>query len=408
MSDLDLVIFVAPFYRANNMEFVEAVERLPGVRTALISADPWENFPAHIRDRVHFWQVPDATNADHLTHAAYELGQRHGKAHRILAISEAIQLQVAEVRERLGIPGMPSDTIRKFRDKGVMKEAFRAAGIPCARHCSAASHEEAHKFVGEVGFPVCVKPVDGAAAQATFKVDNVETLSQILTASGPSRERPLQIEEFVVGEEASLETFSIDGVHLWQSLTHYIPTPLNVVNNPWIQWQVLCPREVNDPQYDDIKAAGRQALDSLGMRSGLTHLEWFRRRDGSLAISEVAARPPGAEITTMINRCHDVDSASIWAQVMVRNHLPEIPPRKYASGAAFLRGMGGVRVRAVHGLEVLKELDCEVCDVKIPEPGEPAATTYEGEGYVLVRDPETEKVRQALATIVDKIRIELV
>ena len=93
---------------------------------------------------------------------------------------------------------------------------------------------------------------------------------------------------------------------------------------------------------------------------------------------------------------------------MVSNHLPEIPPRKYASGAAFLRGMGGVRVRAVHGLEVLKELDCEVCDVKIPEPGEPAATTYEGEGYVLVRDPETEKVRQALATIVDKIRIELV
>ena len=408
MSDLDLVIFVAPFYRANNMEFVEAVDRLPGVRTALISSDPWDRFPRQITERVHFWQVPDATNADHLTHAAFELGQRHGRAHRILAISEAIQVQVAEVRERLGIPGMSSRVIRKFRDKGVMKEAFRAAGVPCARHCSAHSWDEAHEFISQVGFPVCVKPVDGAAAQATFKVDNLQTLDQILTASAPTFDRPLQIEEFVVGEEGSLETFSVDGNHLWQSLTHYTPTPLNVVSNPWIQWQVLCPREVDDPRYDDLKAAGRKALDALGMSSGLTHLEWFRRPDQSLAISEIAARPPGAEITTMINRCHDVDSASIWAQVMIRGHLPEIPGRKYASGAAFLRGMGGGRVRAVHGLEVLDQLDCDVCDAKIPKPGDPAATTYEGEGYVLVRHPETEKVRRALATIVDKVRVELV
>jgi formate-dependent phosphoribosylglycinamide formyltransferase (GAR transformylase) len=405
----DLVIFVAPFYKPSVTEFVDSLGRVPGVRLALISQDPWERFPEQVRNSVAFWQVQDGTSADHIAHAAHQLGHRHGKkAHRILSITEQIQLQVAEVRERLGIDGMSAATIRKFRDKGIMKEAFRAAGVPCARHCAAHNVEAAHRFLQQVGFPVCVKPVDGAAAQATFKVDTMEVLDQILHASAPSQERPLQIEEFVVGDEFSLETFSVDGQHLWHSLTQYEPTPLNVVNNPWIQWKVICPREVDDPEYDDIKAAGRQALDALGMQSGLTHLEWFRRPDGSIAISEVAARPPGAEIVTMINRCHDVDAADIWSQVMVRGELPSIPPRKYASGAAFLRGMGGGRVRAVHGLEVLDGLGDMVTDKKIPQPGDPAANTYEGEGFVLVRHAETQTVRQALACIIDKVRVELI
>lgn len=404
----DLVVFVAPFFRPSVTEFVDAVATVPNVKVAVISQDPWERFPEHVRRRVLFWRVPDATSADDLTHATHELGRRHGKAHRILSVTEQVQLQVAEVRERLGIAGMPPSTIRKFRDKGVMKEAFRAAGVPCARHCAAHSLEEAHAFIAQVGFPVCVKPVDGAAAQATFKVDNQTTLDQILHASAPSYERPLQIEEFVVGEECSFETFSVDGQHLWHSLTHYDPTPLNVVNNPWIQWKVLCPRETDDPKYDDIKEAGRKALDALGMQTGLTHLEWFRRPDGSIAISEVAARPPGAEIVTMMNRCHDFDSAAVWCQVMIRGQMPKIPPRKYASGAAFLRGMGGGRVRAVHGLEVLEHLDGLVVDKHIPQPGDPAATTYEGEGFILVRHPKTQVVRDALAYIIDRVRVELI
>ena len=405
----DLVVFVAPFFKASVTEFVDAVSTLPDVQVAIISQDPWERFPEAVRSRVLFWQVPDATVTDHLAEATHELGLRHGKAHRILSVTEQVQLQVAEVRERLGIAGMPPATIRKFRDKGLMKEAFRAAGVPCARHCAAHNAEQAHEFLHEVGYPVCVKPVDGAAAQATFKVDNKETLDQILHASAPSHERPLQIEEFVVGEESSFETFSLNGKPMWHSLTHYEPTPLNVVNNPWIQWKVYSPRDLDDPKYDDIKEAGRKALDALGMQTGLTHLEWFRRPDGSIAISEIAARPPGAEITTMINRCHDIDSARVWCQLMIRGEMLDIPPRKYSSGAAFLRGMGGGRVRAVHGLEdVLAHLGDMVVDKHIPQPGDPAAITYEGEGFILVRHEETQKVRDALAYIVDKVRVELI
>ena len=71
-----------------------------------------------------------------------------------------------------------------------------------------------------------------------------------------------------------------------------MPNPLDVVRNPWIQWCVLLPKEVEDPRYDDVRKAGYAALQALGMDTGMSHMEWFRRPDGRLAISEIAARPP--------------------------------------------------------------------------------------------------------------------
>jgi len=71
---------------------------------------------------------------------------------------------------------------------------------------------------------------------------------------------------------------------------------------------VLLPRENKGPQYDEIRRVGARALEVLGMQTGLTHMEWFRRRDGSVAISEVAARPPGAQITNLLSHAHETES----------------------------------------------------------------------------------------------------
>jgi hypothetical protein len=62
----------------------------------------------------------------------------------------------------------------------------------------------------------------------------------------------------------------------------------------------------------------------------------------------------------------------------------------------------------VHGLEVLKELGEMVTDVEIPHVGQPASNTYEGEGYIVVRHPETERVREALHLITDRVRVEMI
>lgn len=210
-----------------------------------------------------------------------------------------------------------------------------------------------------------------------------------------------------MGDEHSFETVSIDGRAVWHSLTHYYPSPLEVLRNPWIQWCLVLPREVEEPQYDDIRHSAFRALDVLGMETGLSHMEWFRRPDGSIAISEVAARPPGAQMTTIMSRAHDFDFVAAWARLMVFNEFAA-PPRRYAVGAAYLRGQGRGRVKAIHGLDqVQHEIGSLVVDARLPTPGQEPTGSYEGEGFVIVRHAETAVVQRALQRLISLVRVEL-
>ena len=48
-----------------------------------------------------------------------------------------------------------------------------------------------------------------------------------------------------------------------------------------------------------------------------------------------------------------------------------------------------------------------VIEVKLPEEGQPGSGHYEGEGYVIVRHPDTARVEEAVAAIVKHVRVEL-
>ncbi len=403
------VIYATPFFTPNALQFIQATAALPDITFGLISQEPQELLPPHIRQQLHtHWRVADALNPDQLAWAAQSLSVQVGQPiHRLLSALEQIQVPLAEVRERLGISGMGVEVAKNFRDKARMKDLLRQGGLPCARHRHITSEAEAWSFAQEIGYPMVLKPVAGAGTQTTFRVDNADDMLKALRAVVPDPGQPAILEEFITGEEHSFETISIQGQPVWHSITHYLPSPLDAMRHPWIQWCLLLPREIDDGRYDDIREIGRRTLQLLGMDTGLSHLEWFRRRDGSLAISEVGARPPGAQIPTLMSRANDIDMVSAWAQLMVFGTF-EPPVRKYAVGAAFLRGQGQGRVKAIHGLDQAgRELAHLITDFRLPEIGQPASVSYEGEGFVIVRHEETAVVGQALKRLINLIRVEL-
>lgn len=405
---MHFVVHIAPNYTENAVRFIDKFLHVEGIRPALISQEPLDWLPEHLRRRVaDFRLVPDVFNAEQLTVAAQSLEGANGKIHRLTAATEQVQIAVAQVRESLGIEGMNVATVQNFRDKARMKKLLREAGIPTAKYCQAENEQSARDFCSENGYPVVAKPLDGAATQATFMVENEHDLNDALSKLAPSAAKPIILEEFIKGEEFSFDTFSIHGEPVFHSLTMYLPNPLHVVRNAWIQWQVVLPREVNESQYDDIREVAFKTLKVLGMQTGMTHLEWFRRQDGSIAISEVAARPPGAQITTMISRSCDFDSEWAWFQTQIFETFPEVH-RKYAVGAAFLRGMGEGRVTAVRGLDMVKQdFGHLICDLRVPHLGQEKAKSYEGEGYLILRHPETEVVREALSRVVADVKVIL-
>lgn len=404
---MPVVIYASPWFTENAVRFLGAVAALD-IRLGLITQEPIERLPPELCARIAaHWVVADAFQTDQLVNAANTLALQLGPIHRLLGAVEQLQVPLAEARAHLGLPGLSVEAAHNFRDKARMKTMLALAGLPCAHHRLVENAADAWGFAREIGYPLIVKPPAGAGAQSTYRADDAETFAEALAASAPSAQQPVLIEEFITGQEHSFETFSLDGRPVFHSLTHYSPTPLEVLRQPWIQWALLLPREIDDPKYDDIRHAAFRTLEVLGMQTGLSHLEWFRRRDGSIAISEVGARPPGAQITTLISRANDFDAVDAWARLMIFDEFTP-PERKYAAGAAYLRGQGRGRIKAIHGLDSAeREIGSLVTDVKLPEIGAEPSKSYEGDGYVILRHPDTETVRNALARLITLVRVEL-
>ena len=110
----------------------------------------------------------------------------------------------------------------------------------------------------------------------------------------------------------------------------------------------------------------------------------------------------------MIGFSHDIDFYAAWAELVIKGSFA-LPERRYASGTAYLRGMGRGQVRAVHGIDRLQtEIGHLVVDARLPAPGTPANSSYEGEGFITVRHADTAVVEDALARIVATARVELI
>ena len=403
------VIFAVPYALDTTVRFVRGAASLPGVRLGILSQEPLERLPEDLRRGASAYErLKDALDAGQIAEGVRAIARRWGgEVDALVGILEQMQEPLAEVRERLGIPGMDVETARNFRDKARMKDLLRASDLPCARHALAESAQAALTFAEDCGYPLVVKPPAGAGAVNTCRVDSREQLEGYLRTLPPRAGAPVLLEEFITGQEFSFDSVSVDGRHVFHSITRYFPTPLEVMENPFLQWAVMLPRRIDGPEYEPIRDAGPRVLDVLGMRTGLTHMEWFRRADGSIAISEVAARPPGAQFTTLLSYAHDRDFYRAWGQ-LVSTGTFDVPERRFAAGAVFLRGQGSGRVVGVHGVEeAQRELAELVVEARLPRVGQPRASSYEGEGYVILRHPETEKVEAGLRRLVGLLRVEL-
>ncbi len=396
------VLFVAPFLLDATLKFVQAANAVPGTRLVVLTQDDAHRLPA---GALH-WKVSDATRTDTIVDAARQIMARFGGAHCIIGILENIQDQLAEARVALGLPGITPDVARRFRDKGVMKSALRAAGLPTARHARLRSKQDAWRFIEEVGYPIVVKPPDGAGCRATYKIDSPDDLSAALAELRPAPDREALAEEFVKGEEYSFDTIMIDGRPVFHNIGRYLPGPLDVMRNDWIQWCVYLPREIG-PEFDPIRKVGFEANRALGLGTAMTHMEWFRRADGSPVISEVGARPPGAQFTSLMSWAHDRSLYAAWAHAMIDGRVEGSFHRKYSAGVAFLRGDGHGKVARVENLEAAqRKVGHLVVEARLPVVGRERAAGYEGEGYVIVRHPDTNVVTDALATLIDTIRVQ--
>jgi hypothetical protein len=398
------IVFLSRNLSGESLRHAEAVRKLAGVHLFGIC----EHVPGNDSRRLFadLVRVTDARDADQVIAAALGLAGKHGQLHRIVTTHETLLEAAARTANVLGLEGHTPSEVRRVLDKARLKPILRRSGIDTARDRILTAAEDADGFVGDVGFPIVLKPLGGSGGLATWCIRDTSELKLALELMQPSPTNPVLAEEYLRGRELCIDTITIASEPCVSSVCCYRPSILEALENPLIQWSCVMPRDVTGAEYRDFIEQGLAAVRALSIGDAMTHMEGFILDTGGVRFTDATLRPAGARIAPMLAFAYDVDPYLAWARAVVDGVFDGPWNRQYAVGTVFLRGTGRGLVEEVQGIESVKrQLGDLLVDGREPRVGSARSATYTGDGYITVRHPETEAVEDALDLITETVKI---
>ncbi|MFC0542588.1 ATP-grasp domain-containing protein [Kutzneria chonburiensis] len=257
------------------------------------------------------WDGGDEAVADALDHAGI-------RADAVVNMVESLVVRRASLIAQLGLAD-PTAGVAALTDKAEVRRAADAAGVFPIRWTAGTVREIAANPPTE--YPVVVKPavVSGASRDVHLASSMVE-LASVATGLGQRGEEPFILEEFLDGEEFSVDGYVVDGrFH-----------PAFVADKPDHDSVRLHDRglRVSPPVRVPADAVNRfvhglQALvDQLGLDRTWLHAEGRVGPDGRIGLIEVNPRPGGGLYPAAIRHRSGVDPIEVSLDLALGNRLP--------------------------------------------------------------------------------------
>ncbi len=401
------VIFVEPNFPRNQREFARALKHV-GAKVSAIGESPSSSFDGELKSWLDdYEQVRSVVDEQGLFDAVRRI-QSRGWVDRLEATVEAHIQPVANVRERCTIPGTSSRTAFLCRDKPAMKDALRAAGVPCAQSIGTSDANEVREFAKQVGFPLIVKPRDAAGASGTVKASDASELEQAIQSSRVDRGAPVAVEEFIEGHEGFYDTLAIEGRVVHDFVCHYYPNVLEAMRTRWISPQILCTNRMDATAYREVQAMGQRVIEALGIGTSATHMEWFFGPKG-LKFSEIGCRPPGVRVWDLYSAGNDLDLYVEWAKAIVHGRTESRPSRSHATGMIALRPECDGRITGYDGFDKIQgAFGRWIIDYYLPAPGTATQTVgggYMANAWIRMRHPDYDELRRMLTTVGETVKV---
>jgi len=393
------VVFLEPCFPSNQREFVRALHAV-GARVTGIGERPKSSLDPELAHWLfHYEQVGNVTDEGQVEKVVRWLQQKI-HINRLEAVIEAHVMCAARVRERCGIPGTSTRTTFLCRDKPAMKDALRAAGVPCAQSIGTSDEAEIRDFAARVGYPLILKPRDAAGASGTVRVEDARELEEQITAFGVRQGRSVAVEEFIVGHEGFFDTLTIDGRVVHEFICHYYPNVLEAMRSRWISPQFISTNRVDAAEgYDELKELGRKVISALGIETSATHMEWFAGPKG-LKFSEIGCRPPGVRAWDLYAAGNDFDVYREWAMTVVHGRPSQSLSRRASAGVIALRPDRDGRIQGYEGVtELERRFGPFILDAHFPPPGtptQPVDAGYMANAWLRMKHPDYDTLREML------------
>ena len=268
------------------------------------------------------------------------------------------------VAEKMGLPGNSIEATRISTNKHWMREAFEKNGDPSPRSILVDSATDIDEI--DLEFPLIVKPTDRSGSRGVHKVhDKRQLRDAIVRAREYSFENKAVVEEFVEGDEYSIEYISFEGRHYFLAVTQKMTTGAPF----FIETGHREPAPIPPETEEAIKKICEHALDTLQLNYGAAHIEL--KVDGDkIRLIEIGGRMGGDFIgSDLVELSTGYDFVKGVIDVAMGN-APEVPSelKREQAGVNFIFNAEDVAAyeefKKEHPGTILKEhIDSDLSDV---------------------------------------------
>lgn len=311
-------IFISPNFPTNYWQFCDRLSK-NGINVLGIGDCPYDQLEPGLKKALkEYYKVGNLENYDEVYRAVAFLTFRYGRIDWIESNNEYWLERDAMLRTDFNIgTGFKTEDMPRIKYKSRMKEFYQKAGIPTAKYHLVDNREGCLAFIGQVGYPVIVKPDNGVGANHTCRISSEAELDAFLASRLPVT---YIMEECVNGQICSYDAI-IDshGEPIFESGNVTGSSIMDIVNDGTDSFYYI----VQD-LAEDLRQAGRRTVKSFGVKSRFVHLEFFRLfedqeglgKKGEIVALEVNMRPSGGYTPEMLNHANGTDVYKIWADMI--------------------------------------------------------------------------------------------
>ncbi len=308
-------VFFSPHFPSTGADFCDRLDKA-GATVLGIGDAPYDRLDPMLRKALtEYYRIDDMENYDLTLRAMGHFIHRHGRIDRFESLNEHWLDLEAGIRTDFNIWGIRLDYVQNIKKKSRMRAAFRKAGVPVIAQKKTSERAGALEFIRRVGYPIVVKPDQGAGASHTYKISSPAELDGFfrIKPDGVS----FVMEEFIDGLVVTFDGLvDRDGEIVFAASTKYDDSIMDVVNKDK-HMSYVCRPDVPA----DIAEIGARIVKAFDLKERFFHIELFERKDGRLLALEVNIRPPGGYMTDAINYSYDIDVYAEWANMVVSNRV---------------------------------------------------------------------------------------
>ena len=201
---------------------------------------------------------------------------------------------IANATTKLGLPGISPKTAEAATDKGKMIQAFKQAGVAAPWFEVINETSGLEKVYEQISFPCIMKPVDNSGSRGVVLIKERNKLEDAYDYSrAQSRNGQVIVEEYLEGQEVSVETITVNG-H-----THILAITDKITTGPphFVELGHSQPSQLPEDDKAQIADLAIRAVAAVGIDIGPAHVEIMMTSEGPKMI-ELGARLGGDCITS--------------------------------------------------------------------------------------------------------------